>query len=120
MCTTTHRHTRPYTAELTLWIPDGRDLLGTWQQWDRFGALFGTDLIRSCGDMGAVLGAQGRLAARLMEAMTERHPGFRLIAREEHSGRLVGFTEWRLSAETKCYLPAGAPWTACESGAHVT
>lgn len=112
-------HTHVYTAELTMWVLGAGDRLSRWQPWDRFGDLFASEVIHSCADMEAVLAAQGRLAARLMETLTARFRGFRLVARAEGTGALAGVTEWRLSTETRLYRPAeGMPWTACEYGEH--
>lgn len=110
------RHRVPYTMALTVEVRAA----GAWLTCERLGSVLGEELVYSCEEIRAVLGAQGRLVARLLAGESYEH--FRIIARAKHSGALVGGCHWARSAETGRLAPAPelAAWTACDYGQHGT
>lgn len=103
-------HTAPFTLALTVWVPAGT----SWAQCTILGASMTEELIKTCGELRAVLGAQGRLVSRILSSGPKRPDAFRINGRRTDCGELTAQVEWRRSAETHLLVPACEVWTSCE------
>lgn len=96
------------TVTVPAWVPAGRMVWATCQQ---LSPHLGEEPIFSPTEVCAVLNAQGRLVARLLNAPgVPQYKGFRIVARHSRTGALVGMAEWSRSAETSQLLPAVETW----------
>ncbi|MHC0429250.1 hypothetical protein ACX6XY_03550 [Streptomyces sp. O3] len=102
---------------VSVWVPELGDNRLAWHPCADLPQPMGEERITTCDDTGALLRAQGLLAARLLPK--GKYDGFRLLVRDHGSGDLVGSSEWYVSPETGAYLPyPGGVWSACDYGQH--
>ncbi len=105
--------------ELRVLVPELGDNRLTWEECDVLPRPLAVERVSECGDVAAVLRAQGLLVARLLSDSPRRYEGFRVVARCARSESLVGHGEWYASGETGRYLPyPGGVWSACDWGEH--
>jgi hypothetical protein len=106
-------HNAPFSLALTVWVPSGP--ARTWLLCSLLGTSMSEELIKACAELRVVLGAHGRLVARIMSApASPRYDGFRIIGRRKDTGLLVCGVQWERSHETRQLVQAGPMFTACE------
>lgn len=106
-------HDAPFSLALTVWVPSGA--ARAWLPCSLLGTNMTEELIKTCAELRAVLGAHGRLVARILSApAAPRYDGFRILGRRKDTGLLVASVEWKRSRETRQLVQGGDVFTACE------
>ncbi|MFE2245226.1 hypothetical protein [Streptomyces lavendulae] len=99
---------------LSVWVASRTVVNGGWRTCDQLGPLMSEEMIRTCDEIRAVVGAQSRFVARVLSApQAPIYRGFRLVGRRKDTGELVGLAEWTRSLETGEFVANADVFSAC-------
>ncbi|MFD7584175.1 hypothetical protein ACFV84_01880 [Kitasatospora sp. NPDC059811] len=111
-------HPVPYVAEIVVSVPNNMSPeLVTWEPCPEAVIMLGGVDVTSCEDLHGVLRSEGMRTARTVRALSQGYPGFRLEAREQRTGRLVGMAEWVWCPKLRQYRQWDV-FVGCEWGEH--
>lgn len=105
-------HNEQIVLTLGVWVPTGAK--GGWRTCSHLGPLISDEVIRTCDEIRAVVGAHSRFIAKVLSApQAPIYRGFRLVGRAKEDGGLLGMVEWTRSHETGVFVESSEIFTAC-------
>ncbi|MBZ4319554.1 hypothetical protein [Streptomyces huiliensis] len=111
-------HFAEYQIQTTVEVPTPTGQRGLWGRCPGMPAVLGTHIVRGCDELRVILEAQSATIPQLIRTWT-LHTGFRILARHQPTGQLMGSAEWIRRPCGVWYPCDDEPFTACAWGVHM-